>query len=141
MRGEKNNQMVSVCGVVCSDCPAYSAASKGIDYQRIVAEAWLRIYELRESAEDISCGGCLGGDDELFSTCKNCRARLCCLDKGMSSCAECPEVACEILEKAQSMWDGVPGLVTTLSSADFATYAKPYCGHRQRLAAARAKRR
>jgi len=41
--------------------------------------------------------------------------------------------ACVLLEKAQAVWDGVPKLETKLSRADFAEYAKPYCGHRERL--------
>lgn len=43
-----------------------------------------------------------------------------------------------MLEKAQSVWDGVPKIAATLSPADLKAYAKPYLDHRRRLAAARA---
>ncbi len=141
MHHKQKIRMMSVCGVLCSDCPAYLARSTGIAYQRRVADAWHRIYGLSEAAENITCGGCLGPDSTLFHTSRGCEARRCCQDKGLSTCAECAEVACEQLERAQSVWDGVPKLASTLSRSDFVRYARPYCGHRRRLAAARAARR
>jgi len=130
---------MSACGVLFSECPAYLGAAKGIEHQVRTVEAWHRIYGLNETAEHISCGGCLGTDEEVFYTSRNCGARRCCQSKGFSSCAECPEESCTLLEKAQSVWDAVPNLATTLSPSDFATYAQPYCDHRKRLAAARAE--
>lgn len=130
---------MSACGVLCSECPAYLARSKGIAYQRRIAEAWRRIYGLHEQPENISCGGCFGGDDELFHTSRGCRARRCCREKGFATCAECGEVACADLEQAQSIWDGVPALASTLSRSDIERYARPYCGHRERLAEARSR--
>lgn len=130
--------MMSACGVLCSECPAYLGASKGIAHQERTVEAWERIYGLKETAEHISCGGCLGRDEQVFYTSRHCEARGCCRSKGYWSCAECPTDPCAILEKAQSVWDEAPDLINTLSPSDFATYARPYCDHRQRLAAARA---
>jgi hypothetical protein len=126
--------MMSACGVLCLDCPAYLGHLKGITYQQHTIEAWHRIYGLNEIVEHISCCGCLGPDEEVFHTCRNCKARHCCRSKGFSSCAECPIVSCADLEKAQSVWDEVPNLINKLSSMDFDTYARPYCGHRERLA-------
>lgn len=125
--------MVSACGVLCSECPAYHAATKGVAHQKRTAAAWKRIYRLRVGFEKISCGGCTGPDDRLFHTSIRCKARQCCLSKGFSTCAECPEQSCSKLEKAQAVWDGVPKLVKILSPEDFASYAQPYCGHRARL--------
>lgn len=133
--------MMSACGVMCSECPAYLAATKGIEHQRQTVEAWHRIYGLRERPEAISCGGCLGPDDRLFHTMGRCQARRCCRAKGLSSCAECAVEGCPDLERAQASWDGVPGLAASLSAADFERYARPYCGHRERVAALRAARR
>jgi hypothetical protein len=130
--------MMSACGVMCSECPAYLGATRGIEHQRETADAWHRIYGLTEGPQDISCGGCLGEDGELFHTSRRCGARHCCRSKGFSSCAECTVEACPLLERAQALWDSVPELAATLSPSDFERYARPYCGHRQRLAAARA---
>ena len=132
--------MMSACGVLCSECPAYHAEAKGVAHQRRTVEAWRRIYGLSETTKRISCSGCLGPDAELFHTSRNCQARRCCLDKGFGSCAECPKESCADLERAQSVWDEVPELTAKLSPADYAAYGRAYCGHRERLAAARARR-
>ncbi len=128
---------MSVCGVLCSDCPAYHGDQKGVVHQERTAAAWRRIYGLNETPEHISCGGCWGPDDELFHTSRTCQARRCCRCKSFSSCAKCPETKCQLLEKAQSVWDGVPQIGKSLSHKEFVIYAKPYCNHRQRLAKAR----
>ncbi len=133
-----DKKMMSVCGVMCSECSAYLGAQKGIAHQRRTVEAWDRIYDLKETPENISCGGCLGSDKDLFHTSGRCKARRCCRRKGFRSCAECSMDPCPDIERAQSVWDEVPEIGSKLSRRDFAKYAKAYCGHRERLAAARA---
>jgi hypothetical protein len=128
---------MSACGVLCSDCPAYLGGAKGVAHQKATVAAWRRIYGLNESVESISCGGCLGPDDQLFHTSRTCKARRCCRSKGFATCAECPAEKCPDLEKAHSVWDEVPELARVLSREDFVTYAQPYCDHRRRLAQAR----
>ena len=129
--------MISACGVLCSECPAFLGKTNGPQYRQEAAAAWRRIYRLRATPEQMSCGGCLAADDEVFHTCRKCEARLCCRGKGFATCGECPDPACAKLEKAQSVWDSVPALAGRLSASDFDTYAKPYCGHRERLASVR----
>ncbi len=130
-------KVMSACGVICSDCAAYMAASKGSAYQQEAADAWSRIYGFQTETEKMTCGGCLSSDERVFHTSVRCAARRCCLSKGLGSCAECPEESCELLEKAQSNWDTVPEVGARLSGSDFEKYAQPYCGHRARLEAAR----
>ena len=130
-------KMMSACGVLCSDCPAYHGEAKGVAHQQRTVAAWRRIYKLNETAANLSCGGCLGPDDELFHSSRTCKARLCCRSKGFATCAECPAEPCPLLEKAQSVWDAVPEMATVLSREDFVAYALPYCDHRHRLAEAR----
>jgi hypothetical protein len=142
MRDRTMSKMMSVCGVMCSDCPAYLGEKRGREHQERTADAWRKIYGLDESVENISCGGCLGRDDRLFHTSRSCQARLCCRGKGYSSCAKCAaKEGCSFLEKAQSVWDSVPELAATLSPEDFAAYAQAYCDHRKRLDEVRAQRR
>jgi len=129
--------MMAACGVMCSECPAYHAAERGIEHQRRVVEAWRGIYGLSEIPRRIACGGCLGPDEELFHSSRHCKARRCCLAKGYAGCAKCPVMTCEDLEAAQKVWDEVPELGKALSPADFDAYARAYCGHRARLASAR----
>jgi len=80
--------MMSACGVLCSGCPAFHGREDGVD-QLETAAAWRRIYRLKAKAEDISCGGCQGPEDQLFGSCRKCKARRCCREKGLRSCAEC----------------------------------------------------
>lgn len=133
--------MISACGVRCSDCPAYHGEAKGVAFQKRTAAAWKRIYGLDEAPQNISCAGCPGPDGEVFHTSRLCQARLCCRSNSFKNCAQCSVISCPDLERAQSVWDGVPDLAKTLSHRDFVVYAQPYCGHRRRLAAARAARR
>lgn len=133
--------VISACGVLCSGCAAYRAAALGADHQARTADAWRRIYGYAQEAASISCGGCLGPDDEIFHSSRTCRARRCCRAKGLRSCAECDIEPCAALERAQQVWDGVPAIAAGLSPADRAAYAEPYLGHRVRLAAARGARR
>lgn len=132
--------MMSACGVMCSECPAYQGKARGVAHQKEVADAWKRIYNLDMEPAKITCGGCLGPDEELFFTMGRCRARVCCRSKGFESCAECPTRDCPDLEKAQSVWDSVPDIARGLSPQDVETYARPYLDHRRRLAEARKAR-
>jgi hypothetical protein len=129
--------MMSACGVMCSECPAFNARKKGTAFQQRVVEAWSRIFGLNEIPGHISCSGCHGPDEEIFYSSRKCKARICCRSKGLGSCAECSDESCTDLKKAQSVWDEVPYLVDKLTPADFNTYARPYCGHRERLTDAR----
>lgn len=130
--------MMSACGVMCSGCPAFDERGAPPEKRRLrTAEAWRRIYGVDEPPERIACGGCLGPDARLFHTSRRCAARHCCLAKGLSSCAACPVRPCDLLERAQSTWDEVPEIGSRLTPAEFDLYARPYCGHRERLEAAR----
>jgi hypothetical protein len=133
--------MVSACGVLCTDCPAYQANATGPAHQARTADAWRRIYGLSVAAADLTCGGCLGPDEDLFHQSRTCVAGRCCRTNRFSTCAECPKESCPDLEQAQALWDEVPRLAATLCAGDFATYAQPYCGHRERLAGIRVARR
>ncbi len=130
-------KLISACGVICSECAAFHGASRGIAYQSEAAATWGRIYGFQTEPEKMTCAGCLSSDNEVFHTSVTCAARRCCRSKGFSSCAECAEQSCELLAKAQSNWDAVPAIGATLSAPDFALYAQPYCGCRERIEEAR----
>jgi hypothetical protein len=134
-------KIISACGILCSGCAAFGGEFKGLEYQKRTVTAWRRIYGMRELPERIACAGCLGPDEKAFHTSLRCKARNCCRAKGFTSCAACVEAgSCALLEKAQSVWDVVPMIAEKLSPADLKAYAKPYLGHRYRLAAAHAAR-
>ena len=131
-------EVMSACGVLCSGCAAYHGKEKGLEHRKRAAAAWRRIYRMKVTAEQMVCGGCLAPDEGVYPSSQTCKARNCCRAKGFSSCAECGEAgSCPMLEKAQSVWGGVPKIAATLSPAELKAYAKPYLGARRRLAAAR----
>lgn len=128
---------MSACGVVCSDCGAYLAAQKGDPaYQREVAAAWKRIFNLDVPAEALTCAGCTSVEGVAFATCKECFVRQCVQAKGIAHCAVCDDYPCAELSRAQSQYDNLEQMAGRLSEDDFARYVAPYCQARERLAAA-----
>ncbi len=129
--------MMSACGVLCSECPAYHGNARGLAYRERIASDWLRIFGLKEDPANISCGGCCGPNADIFHGSRICAARNCCRSKGFDTCAECSVENCADLEKAQSQFDRIPDLSRTLSPQEFVSYGLPYCDCRLRLAGAR----
>ena len=133
MRRPMTNPM-SACGVICSDCPAFVAArSRDPSVRERVAAVWHKLYELDFGPEAISCGGCLGPDEDVFCTSRSCSARRCCRSRGLASCAECADRPCAALERAQSVWDGLDERAGTLPEPVFREFVLPYCGARKRV--------
>ncbi len=126
--------MISVCGVICSECPAFVVGQSGDPAARErVAAAWHQLYGLNFGPEVITCGGCQGSDEALFFTSRKCVARRCCRSRTLSSCAACASRPCADLERAQSIWDGLDERAATLPAATFREFVQPYCGARRRV--------
>jgi len=95
-------KMLAVCGLVCSECPAFLATRSNDDEKRKeVARAWSSD-DHQYSPNDINCDGCLATDGTLFGFCHECEIRSCGLEREMENCAHCEEYACE---KLDSMFD------------------------------------
>ena len=125
---------MSACGVICSECPAFLAGqAKDPAARARVAAAWHELYELDFGPELISCGGCLGADEDLFFTSRKCAARRCCRSRGWDSCAGCADRPCADLERAQSIWDGLEERAKTLPEPVFREFVLPYCHARRRV--------
>jgi len=95
--------MISCCGLVCSDCPAYIATKENDDAKRAeVAALWSKQFNLEINPEDVDCAGCLANGVH-GGYCRVCAIRKCAMGKGLDSCARCEDYACEELEKVLSM--------------------------------------
>lgn len=124
----------SACGVTCSECPAFLAGqAKDPAVRERVAAAWHALYQLDFEPEVISCGGCLGRDEDLFFASRNCPARRCCRSRSLASCAECADRPCTDLERAQSVWGGLAARAKTLPEPVFREFVQPYCHARERV--------
>ncbi len=93
-------RIISMCGLVCSDCGAYIATQADDDEKRKkVAEEWSKAYQVELKPEDIRCDGCTSGSERIFNYPRVCEIRACGIKRGLQNCARCPDYACEKLDK------------------------------------------
>ena len=89
--------MIAACGNDCSECPRYVGHpyEKTPEELKHTAEMWFRIgyRDTVVSNEEIACTGC---KPENW-----CRYNVvgCCQEKGIETCADCPEYPCGNLKK------------------------------------------
>jgi len=97
-------KMISVCGLVCSECGAFIATQTHDDKKRKeVAEHWSKEYHVEIKPEDINCDGCTSTTGVVFNYPRVCEIRACGLEKKVKNCAFCAEYACEKLTKFFAM--------------------------------------
>jgi len=92
------DRLVAMCGLICSDCPAYLATVNNDDEKRReTAAAWSKQFGVDIKPEGINCMGCLSTEGPVFHHCTVCEIRKCGMDKGVPDCGHCAEYACEKL--------------------------------------------
>lgn len=92
------SEMVSICGLLCNECPAFIATRNNSNEERAkVAELWSQQYNKNIKPEDINCEGCIPDGRRLFSHSKVCKIRKCGKERAVKNCAYCHEYACEKL--------------------------------------------
>ena len=95
------DRIVAYCGLVCTNCPAYTAtqADDRTALERVAAE-WREAFNAPEiTADSIICDGCLGHNGgRLSGYCSECQIRACGVERGVVNCAHCADYACEKLE-------------------------------------------
>ena len=110
------DRIISFCGLVCSECPAYIATQKDDDAERkAVADKWSKEFNADISFEDINCDGCIS-DERVFQHCNVCEIRLCGKEKGILNCAFCDTYACEKLSKFFEMVPDAKGVLDGIRS-------------------------
>ncbi|MFC1724729.1 DUF3795 domain-containing protein [candidate division KSB1 bacterium] len=103
---------ISICGLVCSDCPAFIATQADDDEARVkTAQEWSKQYNSDIKPEHINCDGCYPGDGKLFHYPTICEIRKCGFEKGVINCAYCDEYACD---KLTEFFKLVPAAKTAL---------------------------
>ena len=91
--------MMSCCGLLCNQCPAYLATVNNDNVLREkTAAQWSKLYNSDISATDINCLGCKA-EEVVFSYFKICEIRACNIKGKLNNCAECSDFSCEKLEK------------------------------------------
>ncbi|KPJ59693.1 MAG: hypothetical protein AMJ46_10100 [Latescibacteria bacterium DG_63] len=110
-------KIIGVCGLICTECPAYLATQKDDDKERAhVAEMWNKEYKANLKAEDINCEGCQSESERLFSHTKVCEIRKCGKERTVLTCGHCSDYACDRITEffkmapdAKTTLDGIKG--------------------------------
>lgn len=92
-------EMISWCGLLCNECPAYIATQNNDDLMREkVAKKWNKMFGFGMKAEDVHCDGCQSGSERLIGHCLKCGIRKCGMEKQVENCAHCDDYGCQTLE-------------------------------------------
>ncbi len=94
------NRIVAVCGLICTDCPAYTAtqADDRAALERVAAD-WRQAFNAPNiTVESVICDGCLT-EGRKCGHCAECDIRACGVEHGVANCAHCPDYGCEKLER------------------------------------------
>ena len=80
-------ELAAVCGLYCGACSMYRSRVDGntARFEKIIERRQMK-------PEDAVCGGC--GSEVLAVHCRNCQLRQCAQEKGITTCAQCPEAPC-----------------------------------------------
>jgi hypothetical protein len=93
------DKMISMCGLVCTTCPAFEATRDNDDAKRkATAAEWSKAFGKTIKPEDVNCVGCLATGVHI-SYCEVCEIRKCGNGKGVKNCGYCADYACEKLTK------------------------------------------
>jgi hypothetical protein len=106
-------EIIAYCGLLCTDCPAYSAtqADDRAALERVAAE-WREEFKAPNiTVESVMCDGCLTDDGYKWGHCAECEIRACGQARGVVNCAHCADYACE---KLQGFFSYVPDARTRL---------------------------
>lgn len=115
---------LSYCGYRCDLCPAYAGNLKTDEDRERVSRDWAKYYDHHEEPANVECRGCKAGPEEGNSSCK---VRPCAIERGVSTCAECDDFGCEVIQKQM---DAIKPIAQrhagTMPPEDFDRYIAPY---------------
>jgi len=104
--------MTGVCGLTCTECPAFIATRSGdAATLEVLAKTWSKEYNAQLTAEDCSCVGCHSATGPWMAHCAACEIRACGTENAVENCSECQHYACDKLAK---FFEFVPEAKATL---------------------------
>ena len=90
--------MISYCGLDCDQCEAFIATRNNDDALRArVAEVWAKLHAAPIRPEHINCTGCKSAGVKTYYCDQLCEVRKCAIRKSISTCPECPDYPCSML--------------------------------------------
>ena len=96
--------MIAYCGLDCDRCEAFIATQKNDDALRVkVAAEWAKSYNAPIKPEHINCTGCRSAGVKTYYCDQLCEIRKCASMKSISTCAECSDYPCSVLNQMLTM--------------------------------------
>ncbi|MDD5397766.1 MAG: DUF3795 domain-containing protein [Dehalococcoidia bacterium] len=86
-----NKELVAPCGLYCGVCGIHIATR---DNNEKFKEKLAPVYGVKP--EDILCDGCLS--QRVFSYCRICPIKSCCIEKEIEGCHQCNEFPCRFID-------------------------------------------
>ncbi len=91
-------RLIAMCGMDCAACAAYEATQADDNALRAKTAAdWTTMFKHEFKPEDINCDGCTS-EGRHVGYCGMCEIRACGLGRKLTTCASCPDYACDKLE-------------------------------------------
>ncbi len=120
--------ILAPCGFRCDRCVAFKDNAKRHADRVRGSAAWAKYYGLQVPPQQIQCHGCLVGRVAgLRWPSQTCRIRPCAARHGTSTCAECDEYICDLLESNMAGCDSaVQRFRGRVEERDFARFIAPY---------------
>ena len=92
--------MIGYCGLDCEQCEAFIATQANDDALRAkVAEQWAKSYNAPIKPEHINCTGCQSAGVKTYYCDQMCEIRKCATAKSVSTCADCSDYPCAVLDQ------------------------------------------
>lgn len=86
--------ILGCCGYRCDLCPAYRANIRSFADAQHVSDGWFKYYGIRVPAGRIGCDGCAERRADARRIDAACPVRRCAHERGLATCAACPEFGC-----------------------------------------------
>jgi hypothetical protein len=116
--------MISKCGYRCDLCLIHETNLKGEDDKQRMSDALAKYYDCNLPPEQIKpCKGCQAIQT---SPDPNCPVYPCAQDKGMETCAHCPDFGCDKLKQRMDVVEECLERHLDVPSEDYELFFKPY---------------
>lgn len=110
-----NKQLIACCGLDCEKCDARIATVNNDDQLRKkTAKLWSKMNQVLITPDMINCMGCrVEGIKAAFCD-SVCEIKKCVVEKGFSTCADCPDI--DSCEKMKMVSTSNPDVMNNLKS-------------------------